>query len=260
MGKRTLLILFLTVLTYGMNASQTGAQHSPQALFDRGNTELQEGNIEEALSYYQQLSRQEAISGGLYLNMGISYVRLDSLGKAKYYFLKASRFDETEEKAVKALNYVEERFSRQSAVLPKLPWEKAVDWLKNNIGASVMLGTGIIFVNFGVFCIVAGWFYRRWGKELKIAGISMSLLALLIVLSSFYVQYVAKRYQQAVMVQQQVNVLEKPADESSIVSQAYEGYTFTVDTYRSDEYPGWKYVRMSNGLYGWIPMDKIMIL
>ena len=258
--KQVASLLLLLLLALMAIPTPARAQQSPQALFDQANTQLQEGQIIEALSSYRKLTSANAVSGSLYLNMGISYVRLDSLGKAKYYFLKASRFDETEERAAEGLNYVEERFSRQSAVLPKLPWEKAIDWLKNNVGSSVLLGLGIILFNLGIIGIITGWFNSSWQRHLKISGITLSAIGLSIVLLSFYTQYLANRYQSAVMVHQQANVMEKPTDESAMVSQAYEGYTFTVDTHQSRDHTGWKYVRMSNGLYGWIPSDKIMIL
>ncbi len=236
------------------------AQPSPQAIFDQGNVHLQEGEIRQAIENYRKLIDNQTVSGALYLNLGISYIEMDSLGMAKYYFLKASRFDETEEAAQKALQYVDERFSRQSAILPKLPWDKAVDWLKLNIGAGVLLGIGVILLNGGVIAYVIPWFIDWQQKVLRIGGLSTSILGALIILGSFYVRYVENRYDMAVMVHEQANVLEKPEQNAPIISKAYEGYTFTVDAVRSREKPGWNYVRMSNGLFGWIPDNEIRIL
>lgn len=122
--KRALIVLFISSLAV---IQQGRAQSSPQLIFDQANDQFQKGSYQEALSTYRSLEKRNQISGALFLNMGISYVQIDSLGKAKFYFLKASGFEETESQAYKALEYVESRFSRQSAVLPKLPWERAVD-------------------------------------------------------------------------------------------------------------------------------------
>lgn len=236
------------------------AQQSPQAQFDQANDKLEAGNYRQAISLYRELEAKNTVSGPLFLNLGISYQRIDSLGIAKYYFMKASQFEETEAKAYKALEFVETQFSRQSAVLPKLPWDTATDWLQNNIGAINLLMAGVILLNIGILIFIGHWFMSRYPKYIRITGLTIIGAAVLTIATGFYTNYVNKRYSTAVMVSQKVPVLEQPHDESSLVSQAFEGYTFTVDHYRSNSKPGWAYVRMSNGLYGWIPDSEILIL
>lgn len=236
------------------------AQHNPQAIFDRANEELNSGAYNQAISLYKNLEAQNMVSGALFLNMGISYQRIDSLGKAKYYFLKASQFEETEHKAEQALEFLETQFSRQSAVLPKLPWDRATDWLQHNIGATNLLMTGVILFNVGVLMFIVHWFIQWYPKFFRNGGITVTGIAVLIIALSFYTHYVNERYSTAVMVTQKVSVFENPREEASLVSRAFEGYTFTVDHYRSENQPQWSYVRMSNGLYGWIPSSEILIL
>lgn len=236
------------------------AQQNAQALFDNANEMLQQGNYQQALSLYHDLEERNTISGALFLNIGISYQRIDSLGKAKFYFLKASQFEETEQRAQEALNFVESQFSRQSAVLPKLPWDVATDWLQEYIGAKNMLLIGIIVLNIGVLLFIGHWFLQFYPKILRISGLSLVGVALLIIATSFYTQYISERYSKAVMVTEKISVLEKPTEDAPVVSRAYEGYTFTVDHRRSKSQQQWTYVRMTNGLYGWIPNSEILIL
>jgi hypothetical protein len=250
-----LLPIALVLTLHGISTAQT-----PQAQFDAANEALQSGNLTEALSGYNTLESQQDVSGALFLNMGIAYHRIDSLGKSKYYLLKASRFEETEERAVEALEFVESQFSRQSAVLPKFPWDVATDWLWQNIGAGNILLAGIILLNLGMLVFVSRWFFDWHPNYLRISGLSTLILSLLLITCSFYTDYVDNRYSKAVMVTEKVPVFEQPKNESTLVSQAFEGYTFTVDHYRSQSQPGWAYVRMSNGLYGWIPNSDILIL
>jgi len=254
--RKTILLLIIFV---GFSAL-SHAQQSPQAIFDNANEKLEAGNYQQAISLYKNLEADNTVSGALYLNLGISYQRIDSLGKAKYYFMKASNFEETSDKAEQALKFVESQFSRQSAVLPKLPWDVATAWLQDNIGAENLLIAGIILFNIGVLIFVAHWFLSWHPRYLRLSGLIVIGLSTLIIVSSFYTRYVSERYSKAVMVTQKVPVLEKPQEEASLISQAFEGYTFTVDHYRSRSKPGWSYVRMSNGLYGWIPNSEILIL
>ena len=246
------LLLCLTTNSYG--------QQPAQASFDQANEELETGNYRQAISQYKNLEAQNTISGALYLNLGISYQRIDSLGKAKYYLMKAAQFEETTDKAEQALDFVESQFSRQSAVLPKLPWDVAVGWLQDRIGAENLLAAGIILLNLGILVFIGHWFLSWHPYLLRIAGYIVIGLSIFIILTSAYTRYVSQRYSTAVMVTQKVGVTQQPQQDASLVSQAFEGYTFTVDHRRSNRQPGWTYVRMSNGLYGWIPSSEILIL
>jgi tetratricopeptide (TPR) repeat protein len=155
-------------------------------VFDQANEELESGNYQQAVSLYQDLENQNNISGALFLNLGICYQRMDSLGKAKYYFLKASQFEETSDKADEALEFVESQFSRQSAVLPKLPWDVATNWLQQNIGAVNLLITGIILLNIGVLIFVAHWFLNWYPKYVRISGLVIIGLSAFIIVTSLY--------------------------------------------------------------------------
>lgn len=254
---RFLLLLCGVLLCFSPPAE---AQSTPQSRFDQANSLLLDGKFREALSRYRELENGRHLSGALFLNMGIACSNLDSLGKAKYYFMKAKGYGETRDRAQRALQYVESRFSRQSAVLPKLPWQRAVEWLQVNIGARALLGGGLLLLNLGAVLFVIHWFRPRWRGLLRGGGITLATAGLLLVVLSFYARHIDRRYSPAVMVRQEANVREQPEAEAPVVSQAYEGYTFTVDHRRSGERPGWHYIRMSNGLYGWIPSEHLMVL
>ncbi|MCW9705415.1 hypothetical protein [Fodinibius salsisoli] len=255
--KRLFFWIILCVLilpTHGLG------QQSPQATFDQANELLNSGEYERAITHYQQLEKQKQWSGALFLNLGISYQRLDSLGKAKYYYLKASDFEETASKAQQALSYVNSQFSHQSAVLPKLPWDVATTWLQKNIGASTLLAAAIIVLNIGILLFIARWFIPWIPSYFRMGSFVVIGISLLIMATAFYTQYISDRYREAVMVTEEASIVENPQAETSLVSQAFEGYTFTVDHRRSGRHPNWSYVRMSNGLYGWIPTENILIL
>lgn len=257
--KPTLLLSAAFLFVIGA-LSNSYAQQNPQAVFDQGNEQLENGNYRKALSIYHRLESQNTVSGALFLNMGVSYQRLDSLGKAKYYFMKASHFEETEEKATQAIESVNQQFSRQSAVLPKLPWDVATEWMQEHVGAQNLLLIAIILLNLGVIVFVVHWFLEFYPQYMRIGGLILCGAALLIMAAGFYTRYVSNRYHKAVMVTEKASVLEQPQQDASLVSQAFEGYTFTVDSYQSESRQGWSYVRMSNGLYGWIPSSDILIL
>lgn len=260
---KTFLLLCLLLGGWGFGpetATATPQQEGPQLRFDRANDLMADGNFNEALSIYRELQSRETVSGPLFLNMGVSYIRLDSLGKAKYYFMKAAGFPETKQRAEAGLAYVESNFSRQSAVLPKLPWQQFLDWLNEVFGAPFLLALGIVFLNAGVMAFAGHWFLTAYTNILKFGGIAAAAAGLIIISTGFYLDHLAERYSPAVMIHERANVMDSPSTDAAIVSQAYEGYSFTVDHRKGDEQPGWEYVRMRNGLYGWIATDDILIL
>jgi len=259
-GYRLKLLGLFVLLAVSANLSLAQGIKEPQAVFDKGNDLLQSGKYTQALQRYKKIERAENVSGALFLNMGISYVNLDSLGLAKYYLMKAEQYPETRYLADKGIKYINERFSRQSAQLPKLPWDRALDWLRYHYEVSTVFIWGIILLNLGIIGIVGSWFLRKVSKPAKYSGIGLAGLGLVVILTSFFMNYLNHRYSRAVMVQQEASVTEKPQPKSALISKAYEGYTFTVDLKKSQNHQGWVYVRMSNGMYGWISKDEIKIL
>lgn len=236
------------------------AQSSPQLHFDEANNFLEEGNYREALKKYRQIEANDHISGELFLNMGIASVQIDSLGLAKFYFLKAKKFESTQLSADKALDFVNSQFSRQSAKLPKLPWDRAVDRFKVSPGTFGIFLIGYSFVCFAILLIIAGWF--NWVKVPKQKNIIISCftIAALIISLAYYVDYVDQRYDEAVLITDQSTVSVSPNGNSELISMAYEGYDLTIDWKKSATHPNWYYIRLGNGQFGWIEAKGIKIL
>ncbi|WP_421773013.1 hypothetical protein [Gracilimonas sp.] len=236
------------------------AQQSPQAIFDEANTLFENGDHTEALSLYRSIEKSGNVSGALYLNMGIAAVQLDSLGLAKFYFLKAKAFNTTASQGETALDYVNSQFSRQSAVLPKLPWDRAVKWINEVPTASGLFLIGFIITIAGLILLYLSWFNR-----LSFQNISSYVIALVIAGSglaglAFYADYVNQRYNAAVLITNSQRVLQAPNADATLESIAYEGYDLTVDHWKSEEQPDWLYVRLGNGQYGWIQDSGVKIL
>lgn len=241
-------------------APKVDAQQSPQAAFDQANTLFSEGELSEAMKEYRAIEASGAVSGALYLNMGITAVQLDSMGLAKYYFLKASEFNSTKEKSEKALEYVNSQFSRQSAMLPKLPWDRAIQWLNEVPGAGGVFILGFLITLCGLILLYLGWL-----NKLNNAALSSYIIALIITGTAvaglaFYADYVDQRYDAAVLITTSQRVLEAPNPESTLISIAYEGYDLTIDHWKSAEHPGWLYVRLGNGQFGWTQAKGTKIL
>jgi hypothetical protein len=263
---RTLPILFCTLLIgNGSLIAQTINQSTPVSIsqaqfdFEAANTLLAEGQYKEALKKYGAIREMGLYSGGLFVNMAIAAVELDSLGLAKYYLQKALLDESTESAAATGLMYVETQFSRQSATLPPLPWEQFFDFLETNVGASAIYWISFGCILLSTLLLLMSWFVGAWteGSTRKITFIGVGVGLLLLALSLFIDQR-ATRFQDAVIVVNEATVYSEADVDASAVAVGYEGYDCRVDF--SETSPNdWVYIRLGNGQMGWIQQSTLRI-
>jgi tetratricopeptide (TPR) repeat protein len=247
----------ISILLFLLLAPALSAQ---QARFDSANELLQESEYANAIHLYHSIAEDGFESGALWLNLGIAYSQMDSLGVAKYYLLKAKQFKDTSELADDALLYVNERFSRRSAVLPPLPWNQFINFLSGTFGLNAIVITGLLFFYVGVGLLIWSWFRIDLNKALRNGSyISFGLMTLLL-LFSWIIYYQDNRFSTAVMIDRQSVVYEQPNESSSVITTAFEGYTMRVDFKAGADYPEWKYVRLENGMFGWVKSEGLKIL
>lgn len=231
-----------------------------QSRFDEATDLLEENQYREALEIYQEIENEGHEAGALWFNMGIIYNQLDSPGMAKYYLLRSASYPETEQQAKESIRYLDSRFSRRSAVLPKLPWETFFESLDESPGVKGLFMFGLLFLNIAAGLLIASWFYKQQGKILKYTAATFLTFSILFLISGGYVDYLNNQFGTGVMVQDRTQVYENPDDESNSVSTAFEGYQLKVYYRKSREKDGWNYVRLENGLYGWIDSETIRVL
>jgi len=252
---RSFGLLIVLILIFG----EIEPANAQQAQFDYANELMQDQRIEEALDTYRIIENNGYLSGKLYYNMAIAALYQDSLGVAKYYLLQSVKYPDVHSDASEALQYVEQQFNRRSAVLPKLPWERFFEWLEENFGATALILLGLFLFNISAGGIIGSWFADKGSILLKRAGYAAGILSILLISFSFYLQYVDSRFGTAVMTDRQTIVHENPLSSSALISSAYEGYTMRVDHKRSEQNENWYYVRLQNGMYGWIEREKVRI-
>lgn len=248
---------YFILITGLIVSAQFSVATAQQARFDEANNLLGEQQYMDAIEQYRSIADDGHVSGALWLNMGVAYAQLDSLGKSKYYLLRARQFDDTRELAVESLGILENRFSRRSAVLPMLPWDRFLNWLDTLLGISGLMIVGLIFLNATAACLLAAWFRPDLNLFFRRLAISAGAISAFFILSSFYLDLQKEWYDTGVTVQREATVYERPDTESAVVSTAYEGYVMRVDNRESANKEQWYYVRLENGLYGWIDRQAI---
>jgi tetratricopeptide (TPR) repeat protein len=247
------IVLLIVVTGWGVNS------HAQQSRFDEANILLEESNYREAIQLYKSIAEDGYHAGALWLNLGYAYTQIDSLGMAKYYLLKAEKYPETRQLASEALDFVNNRFSRRSAVLPPLPWDRFFLALSDVPGVRGLVYIALFFLYAGAAFVIASWFRYDLRKLFRYSGYTSLGIAAVFLLFSVIVHYQDNRYGTGVMVARQGQVFQYPRTESAVITTAYEGYTMRVDFRESREYTEWKYVRLENGMYGWVQEELLKV-
>lgn len=253
------ILFLLSIIHLNVNA-----QNSIQVNFDEANKLLENNDAFNALKAYKSIENTGYESPELYLNMAISATQIDSLGLAKFYFLKIinnyPNNTEVANKAEEGLSYLESKFSRKSAILPKLPWNKAIDWIIKKPTPAGIFWFGYIALFIVCVLIITSWFKILNFKGLNKISIILAVISILSIALAYYASYTDLRYNDAVVINTETKVLQQPTESSAMESFAYEGYTLTIDNKMSINNNDWLYVRLSNGQAGWIKKEEIKIL
>jgi hypothetical protein len=138
-----------------------------QSSFEEATLDLEQAQYKIALQKFKLIEQSGFYSGGLFLNMAIAAVELDSLGLAKFYLQKAVEEPTTEAAAIEALAYVESQFSRQAATLPPLPWETALDYIEHHWGSLWLFWSAFSFLSLSVVLLLFHWFGNAPNRSKK---------------------------------------------------------------------------------------------
>lgn len=246
------MMIFAVFFFLQLGVSQT------QLFFDQGNQRLKEQDYLGAIEQYQQINTDSWQSGALWLNLGLAYTQIDSLGKAKAFYLQALEFDETQKDAQKGLEYVTKKLPQKAASLPKLPWDYVLEWTIK-LGSTSWSWLTLVFAYLTLILFVIRLFYFRESKVVIRIIIGILFLTVAFGAAALYTDYVYYRYGKAVLISSQSNLNKTATNDAELVSLAFEGYEFTVDYLTTDQNPDWMYVRMSNGVFGWIKRSDIHV-
>jgi len=242
----------------GAGASAAG-ESRPQALFNRGNYMMEEQDYAEAVAIFQQIEQNGHASGPLFYNMGISYLYLDSLGLASYYFHKSKAFRESADRAKEGVATVERLMRIRGTFIPQLSWYAFFDWFLFHMNHVAWIVWGLVLINIGVLVILAGWLYRP-DRRIAIAGMALSAIGIVQVVATISISVWASGYQQGVVVGNGIPITPSPdmmVDEDLSPDLAYEAYTVTLDKRLSRQHEGWVHIRLRNGVSGWIPEPAV---
>jgi tetratricopeptide (TPR) repeat protein len=225
---------------------------TPQSMFNQANFLFEQQKYPEAIEEYRNILKSGFTSGPLYLNLGMSYAYLDSLGMANFYFHKAREFSQTRQQAREGIDYVETVFSQRHTIIPELATFRLKHFLLFDLGYLKPILIALILFNLAALLWVATWFLRKARLLLKSSSIILLVVAVATLLTGLYVYSQKELFAYGMFVESGHVLYETPDMDSNPSFLIFEGYTFIKDVQASPPGSGWSYVQMSNGIEGWV--------
>lgn len=250
-------VFLIATFTLTTLLPETQAQSEPQERFNQANEALSQGQFTKALSLYEAIKASGYESGPLYLNMGITATRLDSLGLAKYYYLNAQRFGDVTIAATDALDFVDYELGRRGARLPELAWTRITRLLYFEMNHTSFVALGLIVINIGVIFLVVSWLRQSYHKINRYLGIVFISLGGTILLVTMLISWQSLGYKQGVQIVRETQIYAQPDIQTEIIQTGYEGFQYIIDMEESNSSPDWLYVRLSNGSRGWVQAEHL---
>lgn len=217
----------------------------------RANEAYQAGNYAEALRQYKALQAQGYQSEALYYNLGNSYFRLDSLGKAVLYYERALLLDPDDADLQHNLSVARQKLADEIDALPDFFlmewWRQASLSLPKN-GWSAL---AVIFLWLGM----SGLVFWILGKARKLKKIGFVVGIIFLAFSGLFFALANSRVQleensrRAIIIRREVALRSAPDEVSESLRLLHEGTTIRL----LDQIGNWYKIELLDGNQGWLP-------
>lgn len=245
------LVAIVVLLVSG--AFDVQAQESAVAHFDRGTQALQEGRFRDAIAAYDLARSEGFTSAELLHNTGVAWYRLDDVGRATLFLERARLRAPENDRILHSLSIVQRLQEDTFSTLPTPFWLRAHRWILERAGAGVLFGMGAGLLLLWGAVVGARLLARRPIPQGRRVERWSLIIALPILALALYSSAVPPWPDRAIVLADHVALTEQAAPESAPVEQLHAGTTVHVQA-RGD---GWVFVRLTNGVGGWLPDDTI---
>jgi tetratricopeptide (TPR) repeat protein len=247
-------ILGSAVVLLGVLAAVTAAAAPPPGAaegFLQGNKLYQAGDYAGAAKAYESVLAEGVTAPGLEYNLGNAYLKSGDVGRAILHYRRALKLDPTFESAQTNINYAR---SLTQDVKPENPGAGHWAWVSRlRLGPSV--AAFLLFAAVTAFALVAALRLTVWRSRGAAAVLQAVLggLAVLLVAALVFEWSQLEGAREGVVVAQNIEVRSGPGDQYTVSFRLHPGTE--VDILRQTA--GWREVRVSDRLQGWMPEDAV---
>jgi tetratricopeptide (TPR) repeat protein len=250
--KNLISLIFLSLLGTFISLAK---DKNPDQLLLEGNNYFKEKKYNLALACYREIENLGFSSPNLNYNLGTTYFKLDSIGKASLYLQRALKNKPFDEDIAFNLQLVNANTIDKMESFPRFFllrwWDSFVSWLHPDYWAYLSIFLTIV----SSFFLVMFWMASQ--PQRRSVYLVLFFVSVGIFLVSFCVSYAAyARTQQQnsfVVTANSANVHSAPTTNSTKLFMIHEGAAGEV----LEEQPGWINARFPNGTKGWIRLQEI---
>jgi len=250
---KILSCVFLLVCT--CSAAFIAHAQVPEATqaFDRATRLLNQGAYAEAVSAYEEASRDGLESAALYYNRAIAHYRLEQIGESVLYFRRAELLDPDDPKVTHSLSIVSARIEDRFSELPAPIWTRLQRLLVSVIPVNVLLISGIVLY-LALMALLVVYIKRIAENDwLRRARYVCGITAVFFLFAGFTTSFWPPFPDESVVLVDELVLYERPDEQASVSERIHEGLVVTTITKAGD----WIFIQLPNGAQGWTTSDGL---
>lgn len=223
--------------------------------FEDGNAAYNEGNYEQALTFYSQVVEVGMESSELYYNMGNTYYKMKDYPHAILYYEKALKLDPGDEDIRTNLEIANLAVVDKINVIPQSFLQRWWHSMSALFSADGWAWVSVALFAVLLLCLFAFLMSRRTGLR-KLGFFAGLVLLVCLVLSVLFAvgKYRDMTHQdEAIVMTSTVNVKSSPSENSVDLFVLHEGAKVRI----MDEADGWYKIKIADGSVGWMPSNTM---
>ncbi len=247
-----ILSILLIILTFQLESL---CQKSHDELFKKGLDSYKKSDYENAVKYFEASLEGKLKSAEAYTNLGLAYHKKGDLGRAVLNFERALRQKPGYLPAVKNLKAVRQLIDtevKNQGTFWLFGFFKSISTMLNSSTWSILFYL-LLFTGSSALLL---W-YLQLNDKLSFVGLRSGIIFLSLSILPFLAANTASYHEHsnsfAIVISSQVGVRTAPGLDGEDISIISSGVKVTI----FEEMGDWYKVRLSNGIFGWIPAKAL---
>jgi tetratricopeptide (TPR) repeat protein len=229
-----------------------GQEETP---FTKANNAYADGNYAEAKRLYQNIVKEENVSGELFFNLANTYYKLEDVANSIYYYEKALKLNPNDEAITNNLSFANRMRLDQFEKIPASEVDQNIKGFINLFSIDGWSIVGIIFLIIALAGFVV--FLFNYKPNLKRLALGLCIIFILISGASFSLAQTQLNNKQGevfgIIFQKEKSLLEEPNPKSNALVTLHEGTKIKI----LDQFRTYYKVKLPDGTEGWMTTENI---
>jgi tetratricopeptide (TPR) repeat protein len=241
-----LILFFITEIVFAISIDEQMQQAGEY---------YRNGEFDNAIKIYEDLSSDGYVGTSLYFNMANTYYRIGQLGRAILNYEKALKLAPSDEDVKHNLAFA--NLSTVDRIQP-LPTFFLFEWWESILASLTVNGwmyLAYIFFILLIILIVIYFFAKTTFQQKLILFSGLGMLTIFLMLISLLIVKINREENviEGVIIEQSITVKTSPDDQSTDVFVIHEGLKVNLE----DKLDNWVKIRLADGKVGWIESNTV---